>query len=83
MGSVDHLTPNQAWVVIGTLAAVVALNVGVLGSDPWPFRPGAIQPHGALAPLVMHSTVALAVASMGLMSVGLVAWLWVKPQMPR
>jgi DHA1 family bicyclomycin/chloramphenicol resistance-like MFS transporter len=29
---------------------------------------------GALAPLVMHSTLALAIASMGLMSVGLAAW---------
>jgi len=33
---------------------------------------------GVLAPLVMHSTVALALASLGLMSVGLVAWAWVR-----
>jgi DHA1 family bicyclomycin/chloramphenicol resistance-like MFS transporter len=33
---------------------------------------------GVLAPLVMHSTVALAVTSLGLMSVGMVAWIWVK-----
>ena len=33
---------------------------------------------GVLAPLVMHSTVALALASFGLMSVGLVAWVWVR-----
>ena len=33
---------------------------------------------GVVAPLVMHSTVALAVASMGLMGVGLVAWRWLK-----
>jgi len=38
---------------------------------------------GALAPLVMHSPIALAVASLGLMSVGLVAWLAVKPHLPR
>jgi DHA1 family bicyclomycin/chloramphenicol resistance-like MFS transporter len=38
---------------------------------------------GALAPLVMHSTVALAFASLGLMSVGIVSWLWVKPQLQR
>jgi DHA1 family bicyclomycin/chloramphenicol resistance-like MFS transporter len=35
---------------------------------------------GALVPLVMHSTLALAVASAALMMVGLVAWIWVKPQ---
>ena len=33
---------------------------------------------GLLVPLVMHSTVALAVASLLLMCVGLFAWLWVK-----
>lgn len=33
---------------------------------------------GVVAPLVMHSTVALAVASMGMMGVGLVAWRWLK-----
>lgn len=38
---------------------------------------------GALAPLVMHSTVGLALASLGLMCVGIVAWLWVKPRLPR
>jgi DHA1 family bicyclomycin/chloramphenicol resistance-like MFS transporter len=33
---------------------------------------------GVIAPLVMHSTQALAVASLLMMSVGLVAWTWVK-----
>jgi MFS transporter, DHA1 family, multidrug resistance protein len=33
---------------------------------------------GLLVPLVMHSTLALALASLGLMSIGLCAWLWVK-----
>ncbi len=33
---------------------------------------------GVVAPLVMHSTIALALASFGLMSVGMVAWIWVK-----
>ena len=33
---------------------------------------------GVLAPLVMHSTLALAIASMGLMLVGLVAWTWAR-----
>jgi MFS transporter, DHA1 family, multidrug resistance protein len=33
---------------------------------------------GVIAPLVMHSTVALAFASLAMMSIGLVAWTWVK-----
>lgn len=33
---------------------------------------------GVLAPLVMHSTLALSLASLGLLSVGLVAWLFTK-----
>ena len=36
---------------------------------------------GVIAPLVMHSTLALALASMVMMGVGLVAWLWVKPRL--
>jgi len=32
---------------------------------------------GVIAPLVMHSTVLLALASMLMMGVGLVAWIWV------
>jgi len=36
---------------------------------------------GAIAPAVMHSTLALALASAGLMCVGLVAWIWVKPRL--
>ena len=36
---------------------------------------------GVLAPLVMHSTVALAVTSMAMLAVGLMAWVWVKPQL--
>ncbi len=35
---------------------------------------------GVLAPLVMHSTLGLALASLGLLSVGLVAWLFVRRQ---
>ena len=33
---------------------------------------------GAIAPLVMHSAIALAVTSLAMMSVGAIAWLWVK-----
>lgn len=35
---------------------------------------------GVIAPLVMHSTVALALASLLMMSVGVCAWIWVKPR---
>jgi MFS transporter, DHA1 family, multidrug resistance protein len=35
---------------------------------------------GVIAPLVMHSTVALATASLLMMSIGVVAWIWVKPR---
>jgi len=38
---------------------------------------------GAVAPLVMHSTRALAVASLLMMSVGLFAWLFVKQRWPE
>ncbi len=36
---------------------------------------------GVLAPLLMHSALALAIGSLGLMSVGLLAWIWVKPRL--
>jgi len=35
---------------------------------------------GVIAPLVMHSTVALAMASTLMMSIGVFAWIWVKPR---
>jgi MFS transporter, DHA1 family, multidrug resistance protein len=37
---------------------------------------------GALTPLVMHSTVALAITSTLMLGVGLSAWAWVKPRLP-
>ena len=36
----------------GVLLAMVAINLPELGSNPWPFRPGAVDPQGPLAPLV-------------------------------
>jgi MFS transporter, DHA1 family, multidrug resistance protein len=36
---------------------------------------------GVIAPLVMHSTLALALTSMGMLMVGLGAWIWVKPRL--
>lgn len=38
---------------------------------------------GLLAPLVMHSAQALALASCGLMLVGLAAWLWLRQRWPQ
>jgi len=35
---------------------------------------------GVIAPLVMHSAVGLAVASLLMMSIGVFAWIWVKPR---
>ena len=36
---------------------------------------------GVIAPLVMHSALALAATSLAMMMVGVVAWLWVKPHL--
>ena len=38
--------------MLGALAAVVTLNIGLLGSDPWAFRPGRVDAHGPLGFLV-------------------------------
>jgi DHA1 family bicyclomycin/chloramphenicol resistance-like MFS transporter len=37
---------------------------------------------GVVSPLVMHSTVALALTSAGFLGIGLVAWQWVKKRVP-
>jgi DHA1 family bicyclomycin/chloramphenicol resistance-like MFS transporter len=36
---------------------------------------------GVIAPLVMHSAIALAATSLAMMSIGVVSWLWVKPHL--
>ena len=36
---------------------------------------------GVIAPLVMHSALALAATSLAMMSIGVVSWLWVKPHL--
>jgi DHA1 family bicyclomycin/chloramphenicol resistance-like MFS transporter len=38
---------------------------------------------GAIAPLVMHSTRALAVSSLLMMCIGLVAWVWLHRRWPE
>ncbi|HYJ00294.1 MAG TPA: hypothetical protein VEX36_11555 [Thermoleophilaceae bacterium] len=52
LGLSGRLSPAGAWGLIGVLLALVAFNLPELGSDPWPFRPGAVEPTGILGPLV-------------------------------
>lgn len=40
------------WIVLAALAFAVLLNVGTLGSDPWPFEVARVEPRGPLGPLV-------------------------------
>jgi hypothetical protein len=49
---VPRLDRRGAWILLGVLGALVALNVPELGSQAWPFHPGAVHPHGILGPLV-------------------------------
>jgi hypothetical protein len=48
----ERLSPAGAWALIGVLFTMVAITLPELGSDPWHFRPGAVDPSGPLAPLV-------------------------------
>jgi hypothetical protein len=41
-----------AFALVGVLVALIAITLPELGSDPWRFRPGTIEPKGPLAPLV-------------------------------
>jgi DHA1 family bicyclomycin/chloramphenicol resistance-like MFS transporter len=36
---------------------------------------------GAIAPLVMHSALALAATSLAMLSIGVGSWLWIKPHL--
>jgi hypothetical protein len=40
------------WTLLATLGVLVAVAVPELGSDPWPFKPSSVRPHGVLGPLV-------------------------------
>jgi Glycosyltransferase family 87 len=46
------VTERAAWALLGVLLGLVAVVLPELGSDPWPFRPGRVDPQGVLAPLV-------------------------------
>jgi hypothetical protein len=52
LGLSGRLSPAGAWGLMGVLLALIAFNLPELGSDPWPFRPGAVDPQGLLGPLV-------------------------------
>ena len=41
-----------SWALVGVLFVLVAITLPELGSDPWRFRPGEVDPQGPLAPLV-------------------------------
>ena len=40
------------WALLATLGVLVAVTMPELGSDPWPFAPVTVAPHGVLGPLV-------------------------------
>lgn len=52
LGLSGRLSPAGFWGLIGVLLGLIAINLPELGSDPWPFRPGAVDPTGILGPLV-------------------------------
>jgi hypothetical protein len=52
LGLRGRLSPTGVWALLGTLLALIAINLPELGSDPWPFKPGDVDPHGILGPLV-------------------------------
>jgi len=51
-GSSESISRGGFWGLLGVLLGLVAINLPELGSDPWPFRPGSVDPQGPLAPLV-------------------------------
>lgn len=52
LGLSGRLPEGAVFALIGVLLALVAITLPELGSDPWPFSPGAVEPRGVLAPLV-------------------------------
>jgi hypothetical protein len=50
--AVGRLDRRGAWILLATLGVLVAIDEPELGSDPWPFRPPFVHPHGLLGPLV-------------------------------
>jgi hypothetical protein len=48
----ERLDRRGLWVLFATLGVIVAVTMPWLGSDPWPFQPPRVDPHGLLGPLV-------------------------------
>jgi hypothetical protein len=46
------LSARGAWLILGTLAALILIVVPDLGAGGWNFRPGQVSAHGILAPIV-------------------------------
>jgi hypothetical protein len=46
------VTRERVWTLLATLGVLVAVTMPELGSDPWPFQPASVSPHGILGPLV-------------------------------
>jgi len=52
LGLSGRLSAAGFWGLLAVLLGLIAINLPELGSDPWPFRPGAVDPNGLLGPLV-------------------------------
>ena len=48
----DRLSREEALALFAVLAALVLVVVPDLGSQPWPFQPGRVEPRGILGPFV-------------------------------
>jgi hypothetical protein len=48
----DRIGRWGSWALLGVLLVLVAITLPELGSDPWRFRPGEVDPQGPLSPLV-------------------------------
>ena len=48
----DEVGRWGSWALVGVLFVLVAITLPELGSDPWRFRPGEVDPQGPLSPLV-------------------------------
>ena len=46
------LASAGAGALLAVLLGLLAVNLPELGSNPWPFKPGPVEPEGPLAPLV-------------------------------
>jgi len=52
LGLESRLSRPSLWALLGVLLGILAITLPELGSEPWPFRTGTVEPRGLLAPLV-------------------------------